>query len=733
MSDSGYSRILSAQDASGLIGRERELGILAGHAGSFPGSALLVLSAPGTGASEVLRQSYDRIFNAGGNIVPVYFEFRASDGSSRVAAERFLREFLNQLIAFKRGEPRIIGSYPDVCEIEDLAPAADRDWIGQLVRACGIESGINNDTSFVPRAFGAPLRASVQGVRCFVIIDGVERASLLEGGETLVETLAGILSGGDCPYVLAGKRKFIERSLNQGALRLNSPKKLEIEPLPFEQAGRLVELFSIRTGIAVTEQSRDLIITMLGPRPVFVRALFDSASEMGLDLRSFRDVVRAYADSLFGGRIGGYFDALIDGSTSGSERRSLIELFHSQLFEARRINDPGIWRRSLGDGAERGADPLAVLAANELVDLKVGGITASEDTVLADLIEARYRMEIRGQALENVLSKSLGSFLKRATGTMAQFYRSVNATGIGKTLRMFDCQEIPLALMDYRIFNDSYKGESAEKLVSEMRADIEKVKLPQVFHAESASAFYTPIAELIEDDRATIAFGFEHAEYDDDNEVVWLAAEIDSKLEAREELTSFWCDRLEMVAAANDFTRFRIWLVAPEGFSPAALEVLHERHAIGSSRAQAKLLAAYLRTGDIESETAVPDGFEIVVPMGEDTELIAAHAIEDIARRKGFAAKQINQIKTALVEACINASEHSLSPDRKIRIEVSGDDTSLVLTVSNRGLRFSPDKKETVRNEERRGWGIRLIRTLMDEVSFEHVDDGTRIRMVKNR
>jgi anti-sigma regulatory factor (Ser/Thr protein kinase) len=33
--------------------------------------------------------------------------------------------------------------------------------------------------------------------------------------------------------------------------------------------------------------------------------------------------------------------------------------------------------------------------------------------------------------------------------------------------------------------------------------------------------------------------------------------------------------------------------------------------------------------------------------------------------------------------------------------------------------------------EERRGWGLKLIRTLMDEVEFERVDDGTSLRMTK--
>ena len=127
--------------------------------------------------------------------------------------------------------------------------------------------------------------------------------------------------------------------------------------------------------------------------------------------------------------------------------------------------------------------------------------------------------------------------------------------------------------------------------------------------------------------------------------------------------------------------------------------------------------------------------------MGEDTELIAAHTVEQIARRMEFQPEDINKIKHALIEACINASEHSLSTERKIynRFRVEGD--KLVITVSSRGLSaptaapengFSPDKNGSDAGAKgRRGWGLKLIRTLMDDVEFERVDDGTRLRMTK--
>jgi serine/threonine-protein kinase RsbW len=124
----------------------------------------------------------------------------------------------------------------------------------------------------------------------------------------------------------------------------------------------------------------------------------------------------------------------------------------------------------------------------------------------------------------------------------------------------------------------------------------------------------------------------------------------------------------------------------------------------------------------------------MVIPMGTDTELIAARAVEEIARRVNFQPEAINQIKLALVEACINATEHSLSPDRKIYQRFRVEDDKLVVTVASRGVVPAnvPDNGGANGDgKSRRGWGLKLIRSLMDEVEFERVDDGTQLKMTK--
>jgi serine/threonine-protein kinase RsbW len=248
--------------------------------------------------------------------------------------------------------------------------------------------------------------------------------------------------------------------------------------------------------------------------------------------------------------------------------------------------------------------------------------------------------------------------------------------------------------------------------------------------------------QVCDEERCAVAHGFDATPYTDANEVVWLAAEIEGKVEIGRALAEVWCDRLAQVANACGFRRARLWLVSPEGFTAEACELLNGREAFGSSRQQLEMLTARLsgEGATVEGRSVEPpDEFEMVIPMGGDTELIAAHTVEQIARRLNFKPEAINQIKTALVEACINASEHSLSPDRKIYQRFRIESDKLVVTVSSRGVRLpaaqpglhSNGNEANGESAGRRGWGLKLIRTLMDEVEFERVDDGTRLRMTK--
>jgi hypothetical protein len=72
--------------------------------------------------------------------------------------------------------------------------------------------------------------------------------------------------------------------------------------------------------------------------------------------------------------------------------------------------------------------------------------------------------------------------------------------------------------------------------------------------------------------------------------------------------------------------------------------------------------------------------------MGHENELIAASAVEQVARRLDFGSEAINQIKTAIVEACLKPPSTVFSPERKIYQRFRVESDKLVITISSRGI-----------------------------------------------
>lgn len=434
----------------------------------------------------------------------------------------------------------------------------------------------------------------------------------------------------------------------------------------------------------------------------------------------------------FGGRIGQTYDAQFAAACRSKEieRRVVSMLFDGQVSDTGRV-ERDRWYRRLQLGEAETDSLLRRLNVSELIRLTPMYIESmSENLALSDYIAARFRLTIAAESRAAVFSESLAAYIKRAPELMAHSYRVNSALGVREVLAAFNGQTIARSLVDYGEFRSAFKGvPDAEALAKSANAP--SITLPRIFFTTAASAFYKPIAQLAESERSAIALGFEASDGENDSDVTWIAAEIDSKMEASREAAEFWCDRLEAAAVMCDFSRYKIWLIAPEGFSPEALEVLRSRDAYGSSRRQVGLLRTHLDAPAANSQPLGDNEYEMVIPMSDEAELIAAHAVEEIAKRHHLDARSINQMKTALVEACINASEHSLSPDGKIYQRFRVEDDRIVLTVSNRGLRLASNLPVDEPSEGRRGWGLQLMRRLMDDVRIEHVDDGTRIVMTK--
>ena len=724
------TKILSSIESEDFIGRTRELDALVSHAkGETNKRGMLLLSAPALGISELLKQTYDNLFYSRIEIIPFYFALKKSDKTARQAALRFLQTFLLQTVAFRRQNPNILDSSPDICEIAELAIPSDGYWIDRLVATCQSDSKLNDERALIRNCLSAPLRAFANGAKSFVMIDDLQKAEHLSGDTDFIEELKDIYSRSNISFVFGGKRRFVFDAMQSLETEI-----LELEPLSFADAGLLAEHLAENSNLKINEQTRDLIATQFDAKPTFIKFIVQAANERNLDLDSFQRVEKIYADELFGGRFGKFYDAVFEEIAPEVEtQKNILGLLYDSLTLEKEKTPIDSWQNRTNLREENFYRAMCFLNTNEIIRKTSNQVEAmNENEVLSDYIISRFRLEIMLENRALVVGETLSDFLKRAPKTMAKFYRRSTAIGLRELLSVFDCQELPESLLDYSIFKDELKGAPVEEILKNLDKTEKKTRLPQIVYTAHTVAFYPSLNQFTEKERSAVALGFQECKYTDEDEIVWIAAEIDSKLEAAKELTEFWCDRLEMVALMCNFLNYRLWLVAPEGFSADAMKVLKQRSAYGSSRRQVETLIKYLKAEDVVGEKLKANEYEMIVPMGEDTELIAAHAVEEIARRHHFEPKAINQIKTALVEACINAAEHSHSPDRKIYQKFSIEKDKIIITISNRGLRLSDKKTEEIKPDEgRRGWGLKLMQNLMDEVKFEQVDDGTRISMTK--
>lgn len=722
--------ILSARQSEHFIGRTSELKRLVHHATKEKSrNKLLLLSAPALGASELLRQTYDRLFQSQNEIIPFYFALKNSDKTAKKAALRFLREFLLQTVAFRRRDTKILNASPDVCELAQLAIPKDGYWIDRLIENCQSESSLNNEQSFVKNCLSAPLRAVANSAECYVMIDDLHKSVNFAGDFDFIEELKDVFNRTTVPLVFSGHRRFIF-----DRMQCFGDDNLELQPLSFADAGLLVERLSASKSVKINDQTRDLISVQFDGNPTFINFMIESAAEKKVELDSFQSVQKIYTDELFGGRFGKFYDDALDEiSTNIATQKNIVGLLYDSLNLDLDNTPIESWHKRLTLSEADFSRAVTALNAFEFVRKSSNYLEIMrEHQVLTDYVTARFRLETVGEARALVFGETLSGFLKRAPKSMARFYRRSFALGLREILLAFNSQSVPESLLDYSLFKNEFKGAPVDEILNNLDEAERKIQLPQFVYATPTAAFYLPISQVVEKERSVVALGFHNCRYTDEDEIIWITAEIDSKLEASKDLAEFWCDRLEMVALMCNFANYKLWLIAPEGFSPAALEILKYRNAYGSSRRQIETLIKYLKAENVIREKLNVNEYEMVVPMGDDTELIAAHAVEEIARRHHFESKAINQIKTALVEACINAAEHSHSPDQKIYQKFSIEKDKITITISNRGLRLTDKNAQEIKPDEgRRGWGLKLMKTLMDDVRFEQVDDGTRISMTK--
>lgn len=113
------------------------------------------------------------------------------------------------------------------------------------------------------------------------------------------------------------------------------------------------------------------------------------------------------------------------------------------------------------------------------------------------------------------------------------------------------------------------------------------------------------------------------------------------------------------------------------------------------------------------------------LPSKPGNERRAMEQVAEWVAPLGLPAAKIDRLKTAVAEATMNAMEHGnhYNEDKPVLIEVSRDERSLTISVTDRGGgRPIPDAEtpdltaKLAGQQSPRGWGLYLIQNMVDEV-----------------
>ena len=119
--------------------------------------------------------------------------------------------------------------------------------------------------------------------------------------------------------------------------------------------------------------------------------------------------------------------------------------------------------------------------------------------------------------------------------------------------------------------------------------------------------------------------------------------------------------------------------------------------------------------------------FMLQVPSSTENLALIREFVGSAALQAGFNSSEIAKLELAVDEACANVIEHAYGHDitKEVIVRATLDDESLSIDVEDTGNGFDPgtvdqeELEQLISKRKTGGLGMRLMKTLMDEVRYE--------------
>lgn len=493
------------------------------------------------------------------------------------------------------------------------------------------------------------------------------------------------------------------------------------------------------------------ILTRLGPWPAWVRAWAEMLRRSGRD--SDWSTQRLAEQT--------YVDFLNDSSWS----RARADGIRGAVGPARCGRALALARAAVNDarpiGAERAMEILGI--PEERLDAALAGLERigiirrrgfGWEGPRAEAVADWVRLELARET-DSAISAALPLDILARHLTAARESAS-DAPAVERIFESMNGQVVPEALFHMADYREALGALPANERRDAVMKSARTISLPEVVGT----------AQWRHADRPRLVFArsYRGGQYRRSNEEVWIGIDLmDSRALTTAEIH-------EALAAAEALERqlgpgrYVYWLFAGADASPEALQWLHDRQVYCSCREQLFHLADLLGPApariaevgphprarivglDEERRSAQPiakgrgeKSRKLSLPARPESEQEAVRAVESFAREAGFDAPDVGRIKTAALEGVLNAIEHSADPEKIVRLELGLTAHAIEIAIENEGRSFDPlavaepDPVAKLTAVNKRGWGISLMKRFMDEVGYEPIAGGTRLRLVKRR